>query len=148
MSENKIGDISNISNSTVIIGDNNQSNNITIQDIFSEAKELIVYYKAEQTEKREKLRGVWVPIFCFCVFIILLCCFFFVFFPKETPLTIGGFIVGLIGAGFSIYAYFDGLEKPNQTQKDYCARYNEIIRILNYNRRKDLVSELERYLRK
>ena len=147
MSENKIRDISNISNSTVIIGNNNQStNNIqTIEDIFLEAKNLIIYYEEEQEQKQKELNKRLVQVLCFLgfVFIISILCYFF--FPEETLFSKIGFTVGCIGTGIAIYTYFDNLKKPNQTQRDYSDRYSEIIRILEYNRRQDLVSELAFY---
>lgn len=147
MSENKIRDISNISNSTVIIGNNNQStNNIqTIEDIFLEAKNLILYYEEEQKQKQKELNKRLVPVLCFFgfVFIISILCYFF--FPEETLFSKIGFTVSVIGTGITIRTYFENLKEKNQTQRDYSDRYSYIIRILEYNRRQDLVSELAFY---
>ena len=147
MSENKIRDISNISNSTVIIGNNNQStNNIqTIEDIFLEAKNLIIYYEEEQEQKQKELNKRLVPVLCFFgfVFIISILCYFF--FPEETLFSKIGFTVSVIGTGITIRTCFENLKEKNQTQRDYSDRYSEIIRILEYNRRQDLVSELAFY---
>ena len=149
MSKNKIRDISNISNSTVIIGDNNQSANDTktIEDIFLEAKQIIIYYKDEQEEKKKKLKNQLFNSLKFIAFIFFVSVFCYFFFPEETPITIVGFVVSLIGTGLSIYSYLNGLETPNQTQRDYSDRYNEIIRILEYNRQQDLVSELKYFIK-
>ncbi|MBE2896251.1 hypothetical protein HPC38_05100 [Pasteurellaceae bacterium HPA106] len=143
MNKNNVGNISNVTNSTIVIGDDNQTNiTITIDSLFLEGKEIIKNFKEEQKDKKNKLIkkcGNTLILFVFLFFVSWFFCSVLSMFVDMAKLTM---ILSIMGVISTIYSYLSNLDKDNQTQEDYRNRLRDIIRILNYHRQGDLASKL------
>ncbi|WIM84541.1 hypothetical protein [Gallibacterium anatis] len=147
-SNNKIGNVQSGNNSPITINQiNNQQNNLTLEELFNEAVEIIKCYKIEERKKRSHIKSNFLIVCGILISILSVSVILYFIYPEEPliytfgfTVTVGGFILDIVGS-------IKALITPNDIQRQYCERLDSIYNIFRFNQRDDLSNELKKILK-